>query len=101
MSKPSWLDQHHQGEQLIRDACQSARDLSRRLGAVGFDALSTELLFLAETLQESHDLVRRSIDQKIDADYQQAWQSSANLFKAAIAGVEMAKYKEQTNADQD
>lgn len=95
MSTSYMMDELDDCSDQLRGVEYVLRDLARAAGTLGLTHLSKDLSVAHAQLNEVAERLRQVAGQVIADDFCKAQESSANILKACLAGVELAKRDEE------
>lgn len=81
----------HESCDKILNASYFLQKLSNAFVVTGNEKVGNDLLYLSAELSDCQRSIRDSIGQKIDADYKQSLQSTANMMNALLAGAKLER----------
>lgn len=84
MSRPDWLDRHHNAARKLHDDAQQLRNLAQSFGDVGNDTMWRILSALSFSIEESAKEMQDAVGSMIMEEVNRARESSVNMVKAAL-----------------
>lgn len=84
-TRAQWLDDLGFASDVTRQVASELESLSMHLQAVGMDGLAQQLERKAFCLDSAVEALQRGINAKVSEDLRVAQQSTANMFRAAMA----------------
>lgn len=86
-----WLKKINMNEDIILAGVQSIDVLSEAFHQVGNEKVGLKLNRIAISIESAMKEINEAIKNHIHEEYKQAQESSANVFKATLAGIEISK----------
>lgn len=87
----NWLDGMHNHAASLREIAAQIRELGAAFMRTGNENVSGELFELAQEVRTQAEKASDLTATKVNGDYREAVQGTANALRAALAGAEMAK----------
>ena len=87
----TWLDGMHNHAASLREIAAQIGGLGSAFMRTGNENVGGELFELAQAVRRQAEKASELTANKVNGDYREAVQGSANVLRAALAGAEMAK----------
>ena len=87
----TWLDGMHDHSAMLDSLASQISELGRAFMRTGNENVGGELFEIAQGVRDQSKQVRDLTANKVNGDYREAVQSTANVMKACLAGAEVGK----------
>lgn len=88
-----WLKKHHEAVEDISICIVNLQSIGSLLYNVGLDKLEARVNGVHNKLSDALEKLQESMDENLDEGYKRAQESSANVLKACLAGIQLEKEK--------
>lgn len=90
-----WLDDLHMVRERVDGRAYALQDLAETFARIGNDKIAKELALSVQVLKECSGTINRTTGVLCAMIIRQSNEASDNMFKAALAGAELASRKEK------